>query len=215
MWDNLIDKDKPYHFEIELEVRNFNLACTTVHVCTLVIPNCLCFQSRVYRKRQVIAIRDEVHSQREDSPFDSPPCKCLCVHACMCMTVTRIGSRFLKNIYVSCRYVHSSLICLSNSVFRFKFCKLVRIKSLTPPLSHTPTHPHTDANTHAHTQFLLTTSPLNIWPTVASVLTSLSLISPQDQRRVYVHSPRPLYCDYYMTIYTRTGCAQSEHQFNP
>ncbi|XP_064405997.1 DNA-dependent protein kinase catalytic subunit-like isoform X2 [Halichondria panicea] len=48
LWDNLIDKDKPYHFEIELE-------------------------SRVYRKRQVIAIRDEVHSQREDSPFDSPP----------------------------------------------------------------------------------------------------------------------------------------------
>ncbi len=58
-----------------------------------------CMQSRVYRKRQVIAIRDEAHSQREDSPFDSPPCKCPCVcHGRTCNLSLAISDFITKNI---------------------------------------------------------------------------------------------------------------------
>ena len=82
LWDNLIDFDKQYSFETELEVCIIynSLRASDFMLCLLNL-SCYCFflyvnKTPMYRKKQMTAIRDKVRSQdsRESSPADSPPC---------------------------------------------------------------------------------------------------------------------------------------------
>ena len=68
LWDNLIDPDRVYHFDIELEVRIYVLVC-----CKIL---CIHIQTPIDRKKQLTAIRNEFPSEdfRESSPLESPLC---------------------------------------------------------------------------------------------------------------------------------------------